>query len=97
MNNDIARKIKYEETADVETQLPKYTEIKEVINFKTRYYMIDFKDIRHIKCTKVLESEKDTDKDILKSIVLQLSDNSREELRNKMGYYFARPPEKSKF
>ena len=87
---EIIRKNRFEEVIDPNTKLPKYNEIGGVFKFKTRYYMIDFKNIRHVNCKKVVESEKPIDEAILESIVLQLSDETRDELRNKMGDYFVR-------
>lgn len=92
---DITRKSRFEEIADPKTRLPTYNEITGVFTFKTRCHMIDFKNIRHVNCKKVVESEKAIDEEILGSIVLQLSDATRAELRNKMGYYFARNPEEN--
>lgn len=89
---EIARKSRFEEVTDPSTKLPKYNEVEGVFKFKTRYYMIDFKKTRHINCEKIAESEKPIDETILNSIVLQLSDETRVELRNKMGDYFARNP-----
>lgn len=89
---EILRKKRFEEFIDPDTSLPKYNEVEEAIKFNTRYYMIDFKNIRHTNCKKVIESEKPIDEAILKSIVLQLSEETRDELRNKMGDYFNRTP-----
>jgi hypothetical protein len=89
---EITRKKRFEEFIDPDTKLPKYNEVEGVFKFNTRYYMIDFKNIRHINCKKVIESEKPIDEAILNSIVLQLSEETRDELRNKMGDYFARTP-----
>jgi hypothetical protein len=89
---EITRKARFEEVIDPNTKLPKYNEVEMVSKFKTRYYMIDFKNIRHINCEKVIKSEKPIDEAILGSIVLQLSEETRDELRKKMGDYFARNP-----
>jgi hypothetical protein len=89
---EIMRKNRFEEVIDPNTKLPKYNEIEGVFKFRTKYQMIDFKNIRHVNCQKVVECEKPIDEAILESIVLQLSDLTRDELRNKMGDYFARNP-----
>lgn len=89
---EVTRKNRFEEGMDPNTILPMYNEVEGVFKFKTRYYMIDFKNIRHINCKKVVESEKPIDEEILDSIVLQLSEETRDELRHKMGDYFNRNP-----
>lgn len=89
---EITRKGRFVESIDPNTKLPKYDEVEGVFKFETRCYMIDFKNIRHINCGKIVESEKDIDQAVLSSIALQLSEETRDELRNKMGRYFARNP-----
>lgn len=89
---EITRKCRFEEVIDPNTKLPKYNEVGNTFKFRTRNYMTDFKNIRHIDCEKIVESEKPIDEAILDSIVLQLSDATRAELRSKMGDYFARIP-----
>ena len=89
---EITRKNKFNEIIDLNTQLPKYDMVNNVFKFNTRCHMIDFKNIRHINCRKILESKKDIDNAVLNSIVLQLLDETRNDLRLKMGDYFARKP-----
>jgi len=58
------------------------------------YYMIDFRNIYTIKCPMIKRSEGATlqDPSIINSKVLQLSIQARDELRNKISYYYTRPP-----
>ena len=90
---EIIKKNRFEEFIDGETGLPKYNEIQEVHTLKTRYHIIDFKNISHVSCMEIVGSEKPITEKVLSSIVLQLSEKTRAELRNKMGYYFGRTPE----
>ncbi len=89
----VERPAKYEEVTDPVSNLPKYNEISGKHTFKTRCYMIDFKKIYHVSCSKIFDQDKPLDKSILDSRVLQLSKETRNELREKMGDYFGRPPE----
>ena len=59
---------------------------------KTRHYMIDFKNIYKISCDKIISPEKSP----LESKCLQLSIQTRSELRDKIAYYFGRIPEEDK-
>jgi len=63
--------------------LQKYTVNRREGNVETNYYMIDFRKIFRIECGKALK--------IFKSKILQLSIQTREELRNKISYYYQRP------
>lgn len=56
---------------------------------ETKYYMIDFRNIYKINCNKIISPEKSP----LESKCLQLSIQTRSELRDKISYYFGRPPE----
>lgn len=70
---------------------PEYPLRQHTIN----YYMIDFRNISTIKC-EMIKRPKQTgaeDSPIVESKLLQLSDTVREELSNKMAYYYARPRE----
>lgn len=60
-----------------------------------RYYMIDFRNINKIKCKMIKRSDKLTEEDapLLESKALQLSVETRRELRDKIAYYYYRPPE----
>lgn len=61
-----------------------------------RQYMIDFRNISTIRCDMIKRAEYMGTEDlpILESKCLQLSDKVREELREKMAYYYSRPVEK---
>jgi hypothetical protein len=54
----------------------------------TGYYMIDFKNVIRINCERIL-SPSDSPAECR---VLELTVESREELRIKLGWYFSRPP-----
>jgi len=83
---------KYEEVVDSANKLPKYNQ-RERITFMTRYHMINFKNIYHVNCQKVFDPNKTIDESILRSIVLQLSKKTRNELREKMADYFGEIPD----
>ena len=60
---------------------------------KTRYYMIDFKDIHTVKCSKIQRAEMTVENtSIIESKILQLSRETRSELRDKIAYYYTRVP-----
>jgi hypothetical protein len=63
-------------------------------NQKTNYYMIDFRNMQTLKCDLLRGREKTTEEEaqILQSKCLQLSRQSREELRMKLSHYFVRRP-----
>ena len=61
---------------------------------ETRYYMVDFRNVQTIKC-EVIKSREDTKEEhvsVLKSKCLQLTRQTREELRLKLSHYFGRRP-----
>lgn len=61
-------------------------------NIATNYYMIDFRNIYSLKCSKIKRDSKQEDKDLLiKSKKLELSVETRYLLRLKLSYYFYRP------
>jgi hypothetical protein len=61
---------------------------------EVQYYMINFKDIRRIKCPLIKRPEKMNSEDpIVQSKVLQLSITTRSELRDKIAYFFREPAE----
>jgi hypothetical protein len=59
--------------------------------YHTEFYMIDFKTIFCIKCNKIVKDN--IDNDILQSKCLELSPYARQELRDKLAFYYARVPE----
>lgn len=62
--------------------------------YDVQYYMINFKDIRRIKCSLIKRPEKMGREDaIIQSKVLQLTITARSELRDKIAYFFREPAE----
>lgn len=92
----IKRESKFREILDTETKLPKYEISRESTIYQTRHRMLCFKNIHKVGCQKIFGSEKPTDEDIQKSIVLQLSIKTRNQLRDKMAYYFGNKPKEDK-
>jgi len=62
---------------------------------KTNYYMIDFRNSQTLKCELIRNRDRTTEEDppILESKCIQLSEQTREELRRKLSYYYGRPAE----
>jgi hypothetical protein len=89
----VTRPTRYEEVVDPITKLPKYKRLQRQKTFITRYYMINFKNIYHVNCEKVFDQGKAIDQSILDSIALQLSIETRNELRDKMAAYFGERPD----
>lgn len=71
---------------------PEYSIRKHGETIKIKYYMIDFKNIYRIDCEKIESANKVP----LDSKCLQLTVETRAELRDKIAYYFARPPQEDK-
>ena len=72
---------------------PKYTvDIRQGENIETNYYMIDFRNTYKLYCDKI-KSPKEAP---LESKCLQLSLQTRAELRDKISYYYARVPGEDK-
>jgi hypothetical protein len=61
----------------------------------TKYYMIDFRNIYTVKCDMIKRADRMGmgEAAIVNSKCLQLSEDTREELRNKIAYYFGRVPD----
>ena len=78
----VQRNYKYKEILDPKTQLPRYETINEQNKITTRHRMICFKTIHKVKCQNIAKTEP-MDASILGSIVLQLSQTTRELLRQK--------------
>jgi len=72
-------------------KLKKYELNHQLIN----YYMIDFKRTHRLTCPMIKRRERmvPDDMEILQSKMLQLSDSVREDLRNKLSYFYWRPGE----
>lgn len=92
----VRRELRYEERTDPTIQLPKFEIIKEQREFQTRCYMIDFKNIYHVKCDKISKPDKVLDEKVSKSRILQLSTPTRNELRDKMAFYYGNPPDEDR-
>lgn len=90
----IKRKKKYRQVIEQSTQLPRYEEVAEAAVFSISHRMINFKAIYRVNCEDVTSSKpgKPASEAILSSIVLQLSIETRNLLRQKMAYYFGKPP-----
>ena len=72
---------------------PKYSiYINKQKNIETNYYMIDFKNIYKLNCEKINTPEDAP----IDSKCLQLSNQVRNELRDKISYYYARVPKEDK-
>lgn len=67
----------------------------ELRGIQTNYYMIDFKNTFKIKCD-LIKNTKSIDSAILSSKILELSINSRHELREKISNYYHRIPEEDR-
>lgn len=68
---------------------PEYTvDMRQGENIQTNYYMIDFRNTYKLYCDKIKSPEKAP----LESKCLQLSLQTRAELRDKISYYYARIP-----
>jgi hypothetical protein len=90
-------------------QLPKYkvkTKNKEnkVEEFEAGYYYIDFRNISNVKCSCIAHEKEGKPKpkydellmQMLSSKKLELSIDTRSDLRNKLAYYFLRVPEEDR-
>jgi len=62
---------------------------------QTSYYMIDFKNVQKIKCEKIKRPEQMSQENnlILESKILELTIEAREELREKIAYFYSNVPE----
>jgi hypothetical protein len=83
--------------------LPKYrvkipSEKNTFEEFEAGYYFIDFRNISKVKCACVVAEEeenpnyKDLLMKMLSSKILELSIDTRSDLRNKLAFYFSRRP-----
>ena len=68
---------------------PKYTIHRKRGDIETNYYMIDFRDTYKLNCEKIITPKNSP----LDSKCLQLSVQTRAELRDKISYYYARVPQ----
>lgn len=72
--------------------LPQYTVHSKHGNVETGYYMVDFRRIYRVECEKVANAKQAP----LEIKLLQLSIQTRNELREKIAEYFNRVPEEDK-
>jgi len=93
---NVSRDLRYEEKIDRADQLPTYEERREKLEFQTKYYMIDFKSVHHLNCKKISRPDKPLDSKIQNSKILQLSIRTRNELRDKMSFYYGNPPDEDR-
>jgi hypothetical protein len=88
----VNRPAKYNEVTDSTTNLPKYEEVRQLTTFTLKHRMINFKTIYRVNCKYIVKPNIPTDEAVLGSIVLQLSIETRNLLRQKMAHYFGNPP-----
>ena len=73
---------------------PKYQVVHRKIVFETGSYAIDFRKMFRISCPLIRDSnDAVADQQLLDSKILQLSVDAREDLRQKLAYYFQRRPD----
>jgi len=69
--------------------LPKYVlRRKDGTDPVTRFYMIDFRNTFKVRCTRVPNNKQAP----LENVLLQLSDKTRAELRDKLAHFYGRVP-----
>lgn len=73
-------------------RLPPYNVPRREGDKSTSYYMISFRDIHKLCCDKIVTPEDSP----LKSKVLELSVETRQELRQKVAAYYATPPKEDR-
>ncbi|KKN58641.1 hypothetical protein LCGC14_0550080 [marine sediment metagenome] len=61
-------------------------------NKKTTYYMIDFRNIYCINCDKIGNPGEEIENNLLNSKILQLTIETRKDLRDKLSNYYGRTP-----
>jgi hypothetical protein len=88
----IEKPVRFVEVKDSATNLPIYEAKKEPLTVVTRYRVVNFKNIYRVSCESIVKTERLNDRSILGSIVLQLSKETRNILREKMAYYYSRIP-----
>lgn len=72
--------------------LPKYTVHRRGRNIETSYYMINFRDIHKLRCDKIITPTEAP----IESKALQLSVETRKELREKVASYYGTPAPEDK-
>jgi len=92
----VKRELRYQETIDATSQLPIFEIVTEKLEFQISCYMIDFKNIYHISCEKISKPERTLDEKVSRSKKLQLSITTRNELRDKLSFYYGNPPDEDK-
>lgn len=71
---------------------PKYTVNRRRKNIETNYFMIDFKNVYKVNCDRIISAKNAP----LDTKCLQLSIQTRSELRDKIAYYYARIPKEDR-
>jgi len=64
-------------------------ELSDEETIRINSYIVDFSDIYNVQCSRIQKNN--IDKKILKSKCLELTDNAREEIKEKIAIYFSRP------
>lgn len=72
--------------------LPPYKIHRREENIKTTHYMIDFRNTYCINCDKIGNPGEEIKNDVLNSKILQLTIETRKELRDKLSNYYGRTP-----
>lgn len=87
---DITSNIIYEETVDKDGFLY-YSIRKDEVNYTTSMYFLDFKEIYHVKCDKIIDqNNRKIERQILGSKILELSSDTRKILGEKYNSYISR-------
>lgn len=62
---------------------------------ETKYYMIDFRNITTVRCEMIKRAEEITEREapLIASKCLELTEETRKELRDKIAFYYGRIPE----
>lgn len=88
---EIAREYQYALIDDDETGLPRFQRNDVSITHSIRHYMIEFKNIFHLKCDKIIKDR--LEEEINASKILQLSIHDRTDLRRKLAFYYITSPD----
>lgn len=87
---NVKSSVKYEEIIG-EDEIIAYKVKKEDVNYLTSAYILDFKEIYHVKCDKIVDQNtQQTSEEILGAKILELSQEYRKMLGEKLNTYFAR-------
>jgi hypothetical protein len=90
----VTKKLQYKENLDPSTGLTNFQRIAKPLLLSVRHYALDFKKIYRVNCSGI--HNKSIEKEILASKKLQLTIETRNVLRRKMGHYFGDIPKEDK-